>query len=374
VERCDVLIVGGGPAGSSCAWTLRRAGLDVVILDRKTFPRDKVCAGWITPPVLEALEIPAQDYRKERVLQPIRGFRVGAEGGRSVPVDFGSVVSFAIRRCEFDHYLLARCEARLRLGEPLASLRRENGRWIANEAIAARVVVGAGGHFCPVARRLAGAASRPEPIVAAQEIEFELSEREQAACEVLPELPELHFAEDCRGYAWVVRKGAFVNVGLGRQDTHVLAGFVEGFVAFLESAGKLPRGPRPRFRGHAYTLYGQTPRPLCADAALLVGDAAGLAYPRSGEGIRPAVESGLLLARAVRSASDPADPRALADYEAALVARLGRREPPRHAGNARPPRWQAALAGRLLGTAWFARRVVVERWFLHRDLPALAPA
>ena len=56
MERCDVLVVGGGPAGSSCAWRLRRAGLDVVVLDRKAFPRDKVCAGWITPQVARALE------------------------------------------------------------------------------------------------------------------------------------------------------------------------------------------------------------------------------------------------------------------------------------------------------------------------------
>ena len=58
----DVLIVGGGPAGASCAWALRQAGLDVVVLDQAQFPRDKVCAGWITPPVLTALGIDPQDY------------------------------------------------------------------------------------------------------------------------------------------------------------------------------------------------------------------------------------------------------------------------------------------------------------------------
>ena len=52
---CDVLVAGGGPAGSACAWKLRRAGLDVIVMDRALFPRDKVCAGWITPGVVEAL-------------------------------------------------------------------------------------------------------------------------------------------------------------------------------------------------------------------------------------------------------------------------------------------------------------------------------
>lgn len=47
MDRCDVIVAGGGPAGSTCTWALRRAGLDVVVIDRATFPRDKVCAGWI---------------------------------------------------------------------------------------------------------------------------------------------------------------------------------------------------------------------------------------------------------------------------------------------------------------------------------------
>ena len=55
MDDCGALIVGAGPAGSSCAWRLQRAGLDTVILDKRTFPRDKVCGGWITPAVLEEL-------------------------------------------------------------------------------------------------------------------------------------------------------------------------------------------------------------------------------------------------------------------------------------------------------------------------------
>jgi flavin-dependent dehydrogenase len=56
VERADVLIVGGGPAGSSCATVLAAAGRDVLIVDAAVFPREKPCGGWITPEVLD--EIP----------------------------------------------------------------------------------------------------------------------------------------------------------------------------------------------------------------------------------------------------------------------------------------------------------------------------
>ena len=85
-----------------------------------------MCAGWITPPVLEALEIAPEDYAKTgRVLQPIRGFAVSQRGGAGARADCGEVVSYGIRRCEFDHYLLARSGAELVLGEAARELSRE---------------------------------------------------------------------------------------------------------------------------------------------------------------------------------------------------------------------------------------------------------
>ena len=59
MRNCEVLIVGGGPAGSSAAWRLSRAGRDVLVLDQAHFPRLKLCAGWITPEVVRDLEIDA---------------------------------------------------------------------------------------------------------------------------------------------------------------------------------------------------------------------------------------------------------------------------------------------------------------------------
>jgi menaquinone-9 beta-reductase len=80
VKTVDAFVIGGGPAGSTCAWQLRRRGLDVAVLDRRSFPRDKVCAGWITPAVVEALELDLDDYGQARTLQPLTGFRIGMMG------------------------------------------------------------------------------------------------------------------------------------------------------------------------------------------------------------------------------------------------------------------------------------------------------
>jgi flavin-dependent dehydrogenase len=377
VERCDVLVVGGGPGGSSCAFGLRGSGLDVLVVDRAAFPRDKVCAGWVTPPICAALGIEPEDYRKERVMQPIRGFGLARQGDPETRVDCGEVVSFGIRRCEFDHYLLLRSGARLRLGAPVQDLRREAGRWVLDGEIAARVVVGAGGHFCPVARKLGARPGGSEPAtVLAREIEFEMTPEQQRGCAVRPDLPSLTFSRDLRGYGWVVRKGDWLNVGFGRQDPVAFPRRVEEFLGWLAATGRVPAGVPRRLRGHAYLLNPESPRPLAAEGALLVGDAAGLAWARSGEGIRPAVESGLLAARAIRDGIRGAGLEMGRAYVRAVLARFGAR-----AGRPRPgltgllpERWRGALAARALASERFARRVVVERWFLHREIPPLAPS
>src|SRR5262249_2742540 len=108
MDTCDCLVVGGGPAGSTCARALVRRGLDVLVLGRAEFPSAKVGAGWITPAVVDEVELDLSDYARGRTLQPITGFRTGLIGGRTVATHYGRAVSYGIRRCEFDHYLLAR--------------------------------------------------------------------------------------------------------------------------------------------------------------------------------------------------------------------------------------------------------------------------
>src|SRR5258708_27422471 len=106
MRTCDVLVVGGGPAGSTCASALRQAGANVVVMDRARFPRDKVCAGWVTPTVFTSLRLSPDEYRAAGlVLQELRGFRTSCDAGPQIETEYGSVVSYAVRRCEFDTFL-----------------------------------------------------------------------------------------------------------------------------------------------------------------------------------------------------------------------------------------------------------------------------
>jgi menaquinone-9 beta-reductase len=367
VESCDVLILGGGPAGASCAWALQRAGLDVVVLDQAQFPRDKVCAGWITPPVLTTLEIDPQGYGRDRVLQPITGFRIGLMGRPPAEVRYPKTVSYGIRRCEFDDYLLRRSGARLFTGEPVRSLRREAGTWLVDDRFRTPMLVGAGGHTCPVARAL-GAHPGGEPAVAAQEIEFLLPDDAAATCAVQGEQPELYFCKDLAGYGWCFRKGDYLNIGLGRDDREGLAPQVEDFFTFLCRERGVTRPPG-RLHGHAYLLYGRGRRNLLADGALLVGDAAGMAYPQSGEGIRPAVESGLLAAWTIIEAQRDYRAAQLAPYLSRLRKRFG---PGGSLAEAIPAGMRVLFARGLFSHPRLLRRFVLNQRFLRVTQETLA--
>lgn len=367
---CDVLIAGGGPAGSSCARALRSSGLHVVILDKSVFPRDKVCGGWITPFVLQALEVNPESYASGRTFQPIIGFRVSCMGQREVDVAYDRVVSYGIRRCEFDEYLLRRSGALVREGVPIESLQRYGDSWIINGEIKTRLLVGAGGHFCPVSRFI-GNTNAAEPVIA-QEIEFAMDGQQAASCNIAPEVPELSFCRDLQGYGWCFRKGNFLNIGLGRLDRHALPEHVREFLQLLGATGRLAFDPPNRLFGHAYLLFGRSPRKLVDDSVMLIGDAAGLAYAQSGEGIRPAVESGLLAAKVIKSVDGRYTRDHLERYSALLAARFSNRRPHGETlARILPRNLRNRIARLLLSKEWFCRRFVVDNWFLHAQDPTL---
>lgn len=358
--RCDALIVGGGPGGSTCARTLRQAGWNVIVADRARFPRDKVCAGWLTPEVFPVLELDPAEYRATGLtLQEITGFRTGLTRGRQIETRYPAIVSYAIRRCEFDDFLLRRSHAQVHDATPITTLRRRGDVWIADDLFETPVIVGAGGHFCPVARYLRGRAQDPAPVVA-QEAEFRL---DNGSTSVEPQTPELFFCRDFDGYAWCVRKGDYLNVGIGRRTS---AGFTKhrrDFESFLESSGRVSGASFLRWRGHAYLAAGAGARPLVDHGMMSIGDAAGLAYPESGEGIRPAIEGGRLASETLIAADGRYSVDRLQPYETEM-----HRLHPRVRPAPQPVRPFIAAGGRaLMHSHRFVRHVLLDRWFLRRE-------
>lgn len=297
MEYADTIVVGGGPAGSACAWQLQRNGHDVLILDRQSFPRVKLCAGWITSQVLQDLEVTAVDYPAGILRLNIRThlpFLPFAISGLPTPGP-----NYSVRRSEFDHWLLNRSGAPV-IEHNAERIRQDGSLYVIDDQFTCRHLVGAGGTMCPVRRILFPRNREGTSQIATLEHEFEYPERQ--------EICHLYFCyKGLKGYAWFVPKAdGFVNVGIGgksryfsRSGTKIHDHF-RAFLTRLVREGRLDQKTvdELRYRGHPYFLTsyrGEVQR----DGCFLVGDSAGLATLDLGEGIGPAIESGLLAAKTI---------------------------------------------------------------------------
>lgn len=291
MRSCEVLIVGGGPAGSTAAWQLRRAGADVLVLDRERFPRLKLCAGWITPEVVADLEMDVASYPHRLLTFP----RLRVHLGRlHVPVP---CVQHSIRRFEFDAWLLERSGASV-VQHNVRHIRAEEGGYLIDDAFRCRYLIGAGGTRCPVYRELFRElnprAAELQIVTLEHEIPYDWTDSD---CHLW------FFEQGLPGYSWYVPKErGWLNVGVGAIAERLKARGQDIRAHWAHLAATLDRALAPGAQydpgGFSYYLRGKVDI-VRRDNAFITGDAAGLASRDLGEGIGPAIRSGLRAARAI---------------------------------------------------------------------------
>ncbi len=294
MKQFDVIIVGGGPAGSSCAYELTRAGKSVAILDRQAFPRLKLCAGWITPRVLHLLRVHPEDYPHSLLM--FKRLHFDVKGKKfALPTR-----QYSIRRYEFDHWLIQRSKTEV-FQHTVRHIEQDNGYYVVDDQFAAPVIVGAGGTNCPVYHQLFedSAPRNAEDRIATFEEEFPYDYHDDR-CYLW------FFENDLPGYSWYVPKGnGYLNVGIGakiqtlKQKGESLRHHWHQFIERLDVQG-LVRNHAFTDKGHQYYLRQPLATPQKGNA-YVIGDAAGLATVDMGEGIGPAIHSGILAAQAILS-------------------------------------------------------------------------
>ena len=314
----DLVIAGGGPAGAACAAFSARAGLRVLVIERAVFPRDKVCGDCLNPdawPTLARLGVEERVRALPHVA--LRGVEFIGRGGRRValPLPEGERGEIAVRRRELDALLLthaAEAGARVREGVAVSGVRRgETGDgWTVTlaggEAVEARFLVAADGRNS-VAARLAGLlAARRAPDRPAARIGFQT--HLPCPADFGPVVRMRWFA---RGY------GGLAPVGGGELNVSLAGppGTLDELKEWARREFSLPADHPWR----TIAPLDRAPAPLAASAdgsAYLVGDAARVVEPFTGEGIYYALRSGELaaasLVAAVRGEESP--PQAAVRY------------------------------------------------------------
>jgi len=347
-ETADVIVVGAGPGGSTAAYHLAAAGLDVLLLEKTVFPREKVCGDGLTPRAVRALTAMGIDTRDEQEWPRNRGLRI-VGGGHRLELPWPELATFPgyglVRtRHDFDEIVArhaVKAGARLRestaIVSPLLDATGERVLGVlskAGERFEAPVVIAADGVSArlALARGIRKRDDRPMGVAVRGyvrsearsndtwlESHLELWEGEPGASRLLP------------GYGWIFGVGdGTANVGLGILNTSEAWGQVDykdllrrwlAHVPDLADAELI--GP---VRGGALPM-GFNRQPHYTPGLLLIGDAAGAVNPFNGEGIAYAMETAELAAGVVIQAlARPAGTdreRALSAYPAAMKARYG---------------------------------------------------
>jgi geranylgeranyl reductase family protein len=287
MQRFDVLVVGGGPAGSATAHHLATAGASVLLVDRATFPRDKPCGGGLTTRALLRCPVDPTPVVEEQVDLVELRFRYGDAVVRHARAP----VIAMTQRSRLDAFLLdAAREQGVEVREGAHVAFGDQVR-VDGAAVTADVVVGADGANGISARALGLGENIVHGVALEGNVSYGRVSRERYGRRAVVE-----FADIPGGYGWVFPKGDHVNVGVGAWQAEGTR-LRDHLRRTCEAHGLRPE-ELENLRGHRLPLRRPGNR-IASERGLLVGDAAGLIDPVSGDGMYECFVSASLAADAI---------------------------------------------------------------------------
>jgi geranylgeranyl reductase family protein len=308
VQTYDVLVVGAGPAGSSTAIHLARAGARVLLVDKARFPRDKPCGGGLTGRALKRIPVDPSPV----VERDVDRFELRLRYGQSFARGHNEPLIRMTQRRLLDSFLAERAanagavfRDRTEVGAFEIDDTGVTAR-VGGEAVRTDVLVGADGANGVVARSVAIGEGIVRGVALEGNVELDALDRD------LERTAVIELAVVPGGYGWVFPKGDHANLGVG--------GWASEGPRIREHLARLARehGLEPDVltdvKGHRLPMR-RLGTPAHAARVLLVGDAAGLVDPLSGDGMYEAFVSARLAADAIIAGD-------LEGYTAALSASL----------------------------------------------------
>jgi geranylgeranyl reductase family protein len=346
VTYCDVLVIGSGPSGSACAYWLAKAGHDVVLLERKAFPREKTCGDGLTPRSVRQLE----DMGLGPELSSAhRWHGLRSHGfGRTLEMSWPDVKGmpahgYVVTRKDLDGLVAAKAaKAGAQLWEHTEAVEpvMEGGELRGARVIAkgddghsgtvmARYVVLAEGANSRFGWAIGNLRDRQFPQGMALRGYWTSPRHDEPWIDSWLDLRD-EKGNYMPGYGWIFPVGdGRVNVGVGllttsdrwkgANTTQMLESFVKFAPASWDLRPETCLGPATGGR----LPMGLSVGPRSGPSHLVVGDSAGMISPFNGEGIAYGYETGRLAAVVLSEALSAGDPSVLADYERRLEAEYG---------------------------------------------------
>ncbi|MCH8330192.1 MAG: geranylgeranyl reductase family protein [Bacteroidetes bacterium] len=352
MEKHDVVILGAGPAGTACSLFLSKENIPHVIIDKATFPRDKVCGDAISGKVVSVMNKldPAmlqEIIRKEDEYMPSYGVTFIAPNGHALEIPFATDISklehapgFISQRMNYDNFLFEHLDpntADIRTDCKVDNVQLVDGGVEINyskdsEAVSilAKIVIGAEGDRSLVAKNLSDIRKENDHYCAGVRAYY-------SGVEDLDEngFIELHFTKQALpGYFWIFPlPNGYANVGLGMLSSAVSKKNVK-IRQLMEDIIANDPGLSPRFKnakleskidGWGLPL-GSKKRTISGDHFILTGDAASLIDPFTGEGIGNAMLSAMVAVKYIKKAlaENKFDAQSLNAYDVEIYNKIGK--------------------------------------------------
>jgi len=286
----EVIVVGGGPAGAYLSYLLAREGWEVTVFEKRKLPSDKLCGGGLTPKAMKIIDFSLESVIEEKVYE----LEFTHDFSRPFVISDSKPLVYTARREKLDSFLLQKAsEAGARVIEDSRVQKVEENEkevkvWTKTGEYGGKFLVGADGPFSVVARSLGLNKGRENALTIACRYQISPEERKDFKGKIKVDYGQVP------GYAWIFPRGEEISVGAGefkgktgeiKEKLHKL------LQNFMDSEGINPA--ELRFRGWPIPINSDF-RNIASQRTVLLGDAAGLADPLTGEGLYSAFKSAIL--------------------------------------------------------------------------------